>query len=311
MTEATVPTRNELAVAHTWNAPSVFPTVEDWEVEFKNISDSLSDLGKFQGHLSDGPATLADALEVFEHLIRGIGKVVIYAGLSHYVDTTDQEAAGRFSMAQGLYGKSLAAVAYLDPELLKIGERTLLQWVVEEPRLTIYEHYISNLFRKQVHIRSTEVEELLGLLTDPFSGARSTARMLTDAEFRFEPAVSKDGRQLSLTQGTLEKLLTSADREARRTAWENYADTYLAHKNTLTNNLITSIKQNVFLMHARRHSSTLEAALFEHNIPVEVFHNLIDTFRKNIPTWHRYWEIRRKALGVETLHTYDIWAPLT
>lgn len=311
MTEATVPTRNELAVEHTWNAPSVFPTVEDWEVEFKNISDSLSDLGKFQGHLSDGPATLADALEVFEHLIRGIGKVVIYAGLSHYVDTTDQEAAGRFSMAQGLYGKSLAAVAYLDPELLKIGERTLLQWVVEEPRLTIYEHYISNLFRKQVHIRSTEVEELLGLLTDPFSGARSTARMLTDAEFRFEPAVSKDGRQLSLTQGTLEKLLTSADREARRTAWENYADTYLAHKNTLTNNLITSIKQNVFLMHARRHSSTLEAALFEHNIPVEVFHNLIDTFRKNIPTWHRYWEIRRKALGVETLHTYDIWAPLT
>lgn len=311
MTEATVPARNELAVEHTWNAPSVFPTVEDWEVEFKNISDSLSDLGKFQGHLSDGPATLADAWEVFEHLIRGIGKVVIYAGLSHYVDTTDQEAVGRFSMAQGLYGKSLAAVAYLDPELLKIGESTLLQWVVEEPRLTIYEHYISNLFRKQVHIRSAEVEELLGLLTDPFSGARSTARMLTDAEFRFEPAVSKDGHQLSLTQGTLEKLLTSADRDARRTAWENYADTYLAHKNTLANNLITSIKQNVFLMHARRHSSTLEASLFEHNIPVEVFHNLIDTFRTNIPTWHRYWEIRRKALGVETLHTYDIWAPLT
>lgn len=311
MTEATVPTRNELAVEHTWNAPSVFPTVEDWEVEFKNISDSLSDLGKYQGHLSDGPVTLADALDVFDDLTRRLGKVVIYAGMSHYVDTTDQEAAGRFGQAQGLYGKSLAAVAYLDPELLKLGERILLQWVVEEPRLTIYEHYISNLFRKQVHIRSTEVEELLGLLTDPFSGARSTARMLTDAEFRFEPAVSKDGRQLSLTQGTLEKLLTSADREARRTAWENYADTYLAYKNTLTNNLITSIKQNVFLMHARRHRSTLEASLFEHNIPVEVFHNLIDTFRKNIPTWHRYWEIRRKALGVETLHTYDIWAPLT
>jgi len=311
MTEATVPTRNELAVEHTWNAPSVFPTVEDWEVEFKNISDSLSDLGKFQGHLSDGPTTLADALEIFDDLTRRLGKVFIYAGISHSVDTTDQEAAGRFSKAQGLYGKTLAAVAYLDPELLKIGERTLRQWVVEEPRLTIYEHYFSNLFRKQVHIRSTEVEEVLGLLTDPFSGAGSTARMLTDADFKFEPAVSKDGRQVSLTQGTLEKILTGADREARRTAWENYTDTYLAHKNTLANNLITSIKQNVFTMRARRHSSTLEAALFQHNIPVEIFHNLIDTFRKNIPTWHRYWAIRREALGVETLHTYDIWAPLT
>ncbi len=311
MTEATIPTRKELAPEHTWNAPSVFPSVEDWEVEFKKVSDSLSDLGKFQGLLSDGPATLADALEVFDDMTRRVGIVFIYAGMSHYVDTTDQEAAGRFSKAQGLYGKTLAAIAYLDPELLKIGERTLRQWVVDEPRLTIYEHYFSNLFRKQVHIRSTEVEEVLGLLADPFSGARSTARMLTDADFKFEPAVSKDGRQVSLTQGTLEKILTGADREARRTAWENYADTYLAHKNTLANNLITSIKQNVFMMHARRHSSTLEAALFEHNIPVEVFHNLIDTFRKNIPTWHRYWAIRREALGVETLHTYDIWAPLT
>jgi len=311
VTETTIPTRNELAPEHTWNAPSVFPSVEDWEVEFKKVSDSLSDLGKFQGLLSDGPATLVDALEVFDDMTRRVGKVFIYAGMSHYVDTTDQEAAGRFSKAQGLYGKTLAAVAYLDPELLKIGESTLRQWVVEEPRLTIYEHYFSNLFRKQVHIRSTEVEEVLGLLADPFSGAHSTARMLTDADFKFEPAVSKDGRQVSLTQGTLEKILTGADREARRTAWENYADTYLAYKNTLANNLITSIKQNVFMMRARRHSSTLEAALFEHNIPVEVFHNLIDTFRKNIPTWHRYWAIRREALGVETLHTYDIWAPLT
>ena len=311
MTEATIPTRNELAPEHTWNAPSVFPSVEDWEVEFIKVSDSLSDLGKFQGLLSDGPAILADALDMFGDMTRRVGIVFIYAGMSHYVDTTDQQAAGRFSKAQGLYGKTLAAVAYLDPELLKIGERTLRQWAVEEPRLTIYEHYFSNLFRKQVHIRSTEVEEVLGLLTDPFSGAGSTARMLTDADFKFEPAVSKDGRQVSLTQGTLEKILTGADREARRTAWENYADTYLAHKNTLANNLITSIKQNVFMMRARRHSSTLEAALFAHNIPVEVFHNLIDTFRKNIPTWHRYWAIRREALGVETLHTYDIWAPLT
>lgn len=311
MTEATIPTRNELAPEHTWNAPSVFPSVEDWEVEFKKVSDSLSDLGKFQGLLSDGPAILADALEVFDDMKRRVGIVFIYAGLSHYVDTTDQQAAGRFSKAQGLYGKTLAAVAYLDPELLKIGERTLRQWVVEEPRLTIYEHYFSNLFRKRVHIRSTEVEEVLGLLADPFTGACSTARMLTDADFKFEPAVSKDGHQVSLTQGTLEKILTGADREARHTAWENYADTYLAHKNTLANNLITSIKQNVFMMRARRHSSTLEAALFKHNIPVEVFHNLIDTFRKNIPTWHRYWAIRREALGVETLHTYDIWAPLT
>ena len=97
----------------------------------------------------------------------------------------------------------------------------------------------------------------------------------------------------------------SPDREVRRTAWENYADTFLAFKNTLANNLITSIKQNVFVMQARRHNSTLEAALFAHNLPVEVFHNLVDTFRRNLPVWHRYWRIRRQALGVDRLHPYD------
>jgi len=169
MTEAIIPTRNELAVEHTWNAPSVFPTVEDWEVEFKKVSGNLSDLGKYQDHLADSPTVLADALDVVDDLKRRVGKIYIYAGMSHFVDTTDQDAAGRFSMAEGLKGQALAAAAYLDPEILAISEKTLFQWLKEEPRLTIYDHHIRNLFRKQAHVRSAAVEELLGMLTDPFS----------------------------------------------------------------------------------------------------------------------------------------------
>jgi len=214
-------------------------------------------------------------IDFFDNLTRRVGKVFIYAAMSHYVDTTDQKAAERYSRVQGLYGQALAAMAFLDPELLSIGEETLQGWIDSEPRLAIYNHYIRNLYRKQAHVRSPEVEELLGMLSDPFLGVSTTARMLTDSDLQFEPATSQDG------------------------------------KNTLASNLITSIKQNVFDMRARRHTSTLEAALFNENIPTDVFHNLIDTFRKNIPTWHRYWGIRRKALGVDTLHTYDIWAPLT
>jgi oligoendopeptidase F len=149
------------------------------------------------------------------------------------------------------------------------------------------------------------------MLSDPFGGARSTSSKLTNADFQFAPAEASDGSTLPVTQGTLRKILASADRTARRTAWEHYSDQYLAFKNTLAASLATSIKQNVFQMRARGHASTLEAALFAHHIPVEVFHNLIDTFRRNLPTWHRYWAIRRRALGVEALHPYDIWAPLT
>ncbi|HEY44751.1 MAG TPA: oligoendopeptidase F [Anaerolineae bacterium] len=311
MTETSLPTRDEIAPEYTWNAPSVFSSPKDWESEFDDVAKSLPSLKELQGHLSDGPSTLADALDVFDQLARRVGIVIFYAGMSHYVDTTDQGAVERFSKAQGLYGQTLAAMAFLDPELLSIGEETLSDWVQSEPRLAIYEHYISNLFRKQAHVRSAEVEELLGMLKDPFLGTTATARMLTDSDLFFEPATAQDGSHVPVSPVTLEKILACPDREARRTAWENYADAHLTFKNTLASNLITSIKQNVFEMRARRHTSTLEAALFNENIPADVFHNLIDTFRKNIPTWHRYWAIRRKALGVDTLHTYDIWAPLT
>jgi oligoendopeptidase F len=308
---AEIPAREEIPAQYTWNAPSVFESYAAWESESASITASLGDLGRFQGHLADGPAILADALEAIEDLMRRVGKVYTYAGMDHHVDVTDQRAAGVYSKAQGLYGKALAAIAFFDPELLAVGEEKIRLWMQGEPRLAIMAHYVDNLFRKQAHVRSAEVEEVLGMLADPFSGVSATVGVLTNADFQFEPAISSDGKEIPVTHGTLDKILTGSDREARRTAWEHYTDTYLAFKNTLATNLATSLKQNVFRMRARRHNSTLEASLFENNIPVEVFHNLIATFRDNIPIWHHYWAIRRKALGVETLHPYDIWAPLT
>ena len=149
------------------------------------------------------------------------------------------------------------------------------------------------------------------MLAAPFKSTETTASLLTDADFCFKPALGTDGKELAVTQGTLEKILAGADREARRSAWENYMDRYLSFKSTLANNLNTSIQQNVFSARARRHDSTLEAALFPLNIPGVVFSNLIDTYRRFLPIWHRYWAVRRKALGVEALYPYDIWAPLS
>jgi oligoendopeptidase F len=170
---------------------------------------------------------------------------------------------------------------------------------------------IDDLFRQQAHVRSSEVEQVLGLAADPLHGSYNIFSALTDADFQFAPAIDRQGRQLPVAQSTLDGILHSPDRDARRTAWESYADHYLAYKNTLATNYLTSVKQNVFLMRARRYRSTLEMALFKDGIPAEVFTNLIDTFQQYLPIWHRYWAIRRKALGVEQLHPYDIWAPLT
>jgi oligoendopeptidase F len=245
-----------------------------------------------------------------EALERRLWRLAVYSGMDSAVDTTNQAATERDGRVQGLFGQFMGAVAYVAPELLAIGLPTLRQWIVEEPRLAVYAHYFDDLCRRQAHVRSAEVEELLGLAADPFAGAYSSWSMLTNADVQFQPAVASDGAELALSQSTYDGLLNNPDREVRRTAWEYYTDQYLAHKNTLTSNLLTSVKQNVLQMRARRHGSTLEMALFENAIPVEVFHNLLATFRKHLPVWHRYWAVRRKALAVETLQPYDIWAPL-
>ena len=303
-----MPSRSEIAPEYTWNAESVFASAQAWEAELEQIAQETPSFERFRGKLGEGPSVLVEALDVREELRRRTAVVQVYAGMAYAVDTQNQGAAANSSRAETLVGHVQGDVAFVEPELLAIGSATLEAWMRAEPRLAVYRHSIADLFRKQAHVRSAEVEELLGLLAEPFAGASNTHSLLTNADFRFQPA---GGEELAVSQGTFMKLMAHPDRETRRTAWENYHNPYLAYKNTLTSTLVTSLKQNVLATRVRRHSSTLAASLFENNIPVEVFHNLIGIFRQNLPTWHRYWRLRRRLLGLDVLHPYDVWAPLT
>lgn len=304
--------RNKIDKKHKWNAESVFPSIEAWEKEVGRIIKEVDRLKAYQGHLAEGPAVLLKALNAANRLALRAQTAFMYAGFSYNVDTTDQKAAGMMGKAQGMYGLVASALAFLDPEILAIGRRKLDRWTAEKAQLAVYKHAFDDLFRKQAHVRSAEVEEVLGLVSDPLSGASNSTSMLTNADFKFGSIKDGRGRVLDITQGNYDsQLMHLPDREARKAAYTAYMDKYVEHKNTLAANLATSIKANVFYMRARRHESTLEASLFDLNIPTEVFHNLIDTFKKNLPVWHRYFDLRRKALGLRKLAYYDMWAPIT
>ncbi|MBT7190764.1 MAG: oligoendopeptidase F [Anaerolineae bacterium] len=306
-----IPARNEVDPKYTWNAESVFASPEVWSAEAEQIIADIPSTKAFQGKLGENAASLADGLEAVENLLVRAERLYMYAGFAYSVDTADQDAAAMADKAGGVYGQVVAAISFVQPEMLEIGEKNLRQWIKDESRLAIYEHFVNNLFRKQAHVRSSEVEEILGMLADPFGGAAATRSMLTNADFKFPSVKTADGQEIDLTQGTVPKILLSDDRDARKAAWDNYHDQYLTHKNTLASSLATSIKQNVFQMRVRKHKTTLGASLFEDNIKTDVYHNLIDIFKKNLPVWQRYFDIRRKILGVEELHPYDLWAPLT
>jgi oligoendopeptidase F len=311
MSQTTVPARSEIALEHTWNAESVFASPDEWEQEFASVAAQLPALERFRGHLGDSPAALADWLAAADTLGARLGKLQVYAGMAYSVEATNQQSKSRYDRIRGLNSQALAAVAFAEPELLAIGLATLRGWMRADQRLAAYEHYVDQLERRSAHIRSAEVEELLGMVSDPFATASATHGVLVNADLRFAPARGAEGAELDVTHGTIGALLTHADRAVRRSAWESYADTHLAVKNTMASCLTAGVKQQVFAARARRYPSAIEAALGNSNIPLAVFHNLIATYRRNLPTWHRYWRIRRQALGYDTLHEYDVKAPLS
>ena len=306
-----LPLRSEVPVEQTWDLESIFATPADWEAACKALAEQLPGLVAYQGRLSESPQTLLGFVNQYQSAGILIGKILTYAMNASAVDTTNQAAAARSGQARSLMARFAAAVAFFDPELMAIGFARLSQWLAETPELAYLDHYLDRLEKRQAHVRSGEVEQVLALTSDPFSGPSSIYAMLNNADLTFKPAVASNGTTLEVGQASISGLITHADREVRRSAWQNYADGYLAFKNTYAAALISAIKQDVFNARARGYASSLHASLEANFIPVEVFHNLIEIFKKNLPTWQRYWRLRKRALGVDTFQVYDIKAPLT
>ena len=311
MTQTTLPPRSEAPVEETWALESVFATPADWEAACQQLESMLPSLSVYQGRLGESPRVLLEAIEKLEEISALAGKIFVYASNASSVDSYDQAATARAGQARSLAARAQAAAAFFDPELMAVGFDTLKAWTADNPDLAFFSHYVDRLERRSPHVLSGEVEQVLALAGDPFSGAFSIFNMLNNADLKFQPATASDGTQHEIGQASIGSLLTHPDRQVRRSAWENYSDGYLAFKNTSAATLTTAVKQDVFNARVRRYESALHASLEPNNVPVEVFHNLIEVFKQNLPTWHKYWRVRRQALGLDSFSVYDIKAPLT
>lgn len=305
-----LPPRERIPKKYTWSAERLFSSPRAWEAELSAILASIPEVNAAKGTLAASVSSLVDGLARVESLAARMQRALVYAMFSYSVDTTDQRATAMNDRAQVALGRVNAAISFVEPELIAMGRDALLSRAAAEPRLAVYRHWFENLFRRQAHVRSPEVEELLGMLADPFSGPGNVSSMLTNADFRFPPAVSASGRKTPISQGTVGAALEDRDRKARRSAWDGYMRVHAEHRHTLAAALGASIKQNTFKCRARRFDSTLEAVLFPDDLPVEVFHHAVGVFRRRLPVWHRYFELRRKTLRLRSLGHFDMWAPL-
>ena len=306
----TLPARSQVDNRFTWDRESVFPDEAGWEQAVEAIIARLPDLSEFHGHLGDSPDALADWFAANESVHRLMGKVMVYSTMDYSVDTGDQAALARADRARSVAAQLGAAISFALPEMIAIGIPKLREWVTISSRLAHLGHYFDRIEKLQKHIRSAEVEELLNHVSDPLATALSVHGVLANTDLRFAPAVGTKGDQHEVAQGTIGALLTSPDRELRRTAFENYADAHLAMQHAMAASLAGGIKRDVFYARARGFPSSLAAALEPSHVPPDVYHNVIRAFRDNVGTWHRYWRVRRKALGLVELKPYDTRAPV-
>jgi len=311
MEKQSLPPRSDIPIEETWNLEHIFSNVSSWEEAKEEVLSDIPALAAYKGKLSEGPVTLADFLESYEKTLRLAAKVMVYGMLDSAVDTTNQAAQARAGQGQSVYVRLNAETSFINPELMAIGFDNLRKWMTEDDHLAHLGHFIDELEREREHVRSYEVEQVLALSGEPLGDFYRAYNAITNADLQFEDALTEDGTTLEVGQSSINSLLTHKDRKVRQTGFNHYADGYLAYKNTLASIQLGGIHRDVFNARVRKYPSSLEASLGSNNIPPEVFYALIDTFKKNLPTWHRYWLIRKKALKYDKFHVYDIKAPLS
>ncbi len=305
-----IPTRDEIPLEDKWATEDMFPSDEAWEQELATLAQDKAFLASFAGRLAESGQTLYAFLERMEQVNAKLNLLFNYCMRKSDEDT-------RNAFYQAMSGKCSAtavdisaAISFEIPELLAISEETLDGFYAAYPALERYRRYLNNHRRKKAHTLSAAEEKLLAAAGEMAEAPGNTFSIFSNADMTFPDAVDSAGNAHPLSQGTFVPMQTSTDRGLRRSAYENLYSTLGSFRNTAAGLLNAQNKQLKFFAEARNYDSALEAALDRTNVPTSVYLNLIEAVHKNLDKMHRYVRLRKKLLGVEKLHFYDIYTPL-
>lgn len=302
--------RSEIKVEDTWRLEDIFATDEDWEKEYQEVKKLIPEVSSFQGKLAESADTLYEALQYEDKLLERIGKLYTYAHMRYDQDTTNSFYQGLDDRIKNLYSQVGSALAYIVPEILSIDEGKVNQLLEEKEELRLYRHALEEINLQRPHVLSAEQEALLAQAGEVMDASSNTFGMLNNADLEFPTIKDENGEEVEVTHGRFIRFLESSDRRVREDAFNAVYDTYGKFKNTFSSTLSGQVKKDNFNARIRNYQSARHAALSANNIPETVYDNLVATVNKNLPLLHRYVKLRKKVLGVDKLHMYDLYTPL-
>ena len=305
-----IPERNEIPAEYTWDLTDIFESDEAWLSEYEALMHVPEKLAEYEGRLGGSAEALLEFLQLEDDISVRLEKLMGYAGCKADQDTTDSRYQDLRSKGVGCCVAISGAAAFSTPEIIAIPEQTLDGFFRSRPELGIYRRSLYRLRRRAEHILSPAEERLLAAAGEMADAPDSICGALRNADLHFDDAVDSEGRRHPLSAGTLVPLMESTDRALRKSAFDNCYRRYGEFRNTVAATLDSQFKQLRFFAGARKYPSTLSAALDATEVPESVYLNLIDSVHRNMDKMHRYVALRKKLLGVDELHMYDVYTPV-
>ncbi len=299
--------RSEVDRKYLWKVEDIFPSDEAWETAFKEV-ETMLDFNAFEGKLGDVSQYIAYNRRA-EEVGRKIERVYLYAHMRHDEDSRVSKYTAMQSRAMSLYVRLSAALAFVEPELSALHEE-VLQSYLQDDRLKDQDYFLRQLIKSKKHILSAAEEKLLAAGGEVYSQFRDIFGMIDNADMKFGSVTDREGKVVPLTQGMYGVLLHGEDRQLRKDAFQTFYKSYIGLCNTIAATYYGNVKKDVYLSRARGYDSCLQRALEGEDVDTCVYDNLISAVNESLPDMHRYIALRKKLLGLDEQHMYDIYAPL-
>ena len=302
--------RDEIAEEYKWKLEDMFPTDEAWLEALKDAEQYITRGAEFSGKLGSSAKTLLDFMRYDDEASIALGALSGYISARGDQDTSDATYQDYEMRMRSYFVRFSSALAFVKPEINSIDDETVERFFKEEPALELYRLALTRLRRDREHTLSVQEEAVMAAASPLRSAASATYNLFDNADLKFPPAVDSNGEPHELTSSTFIEYLHGHDRELRKSAFENLYHTYEQFKNTVASLYDAEVKGRIFNAKMRKHPSILEAALNRNEVPVSVYKNLIDTVHNNMGCMHKYMKLRKKLMGVDELHMYDIYTSL-
>ena len=310
MTNQSIPKRSEVPEEMTWNLKDMFESDQAWMAEYEAMKEFPAKIAAFQGTLARSAQDLLAWFRLQDEIELRLSVLMGYASCKGDEDTGNsfyQDVRGK---AMNVYVSIASAAAFATPEIMAIADETLDQFYAQQPELETYRRSLYQIRRRKDHILSPAEERLLSSAGEMANASENIAGVFRNADQIFPDVTDSQGNVHPLTDATFVPLLTSPDRELRRRAFETYYKQLGQYKNTIAATLDGQFKQLCFFSNARHYDSTIQASLDATEVPVPVYMNLIEAVHNNLDKMYRYVALRKKLLGVDELHMYDVYTPI-